>query len=326
MIMKTTCYNRFKASLNCLFIAIGLVLVTACNKGDDIYNPGDNESGGQGGEQTEDAQLKLIVSKKGSLLSQHTWNDGNTLGLFLTEGVLGRPYLGDKENYSNVKAYMWAGSWLLTPQKVQLTEDEAVIYAYSPYIKNVDPFEVPIETEKNIDYMVGKHHESQKSVDIYNNTASLEMQHVLSLIQINVRKNHNFKARALLQEIALESASDSRKLPVKGTLDIMTAAVTPNGYGSYQIANLNQVLPDEYRDSCSYHMMVLPRENKANEVFLSITVNGNRMSLPLNDENDWKQGVHNTYNVVFDGSDMRMEKVEINPWKEINIEGEIEGR
>jgi hypothetical protein len=55
-------------------------------------------------------------------------------------------------------------------------------------------------------------------------------------------------------------------------------------------------------------------------------VNGNRLSLPLGQEHDWQQGVINTYRIVFDGDDLRVENVEIKQWSEVFIEGEFEGR
>jgi len=323
--MKTMSGNDISRSLRTMAGVLLLGVMCACNKGDDIYVP-EQPGGNTEGPGTEMAQLELIVSKKGGLLGPKTWSDGNTLGLFLTERALGRPYREDADIYSNIKAYMLAGTWYLTPKQVMLTGQEAVVYAYSPYISGVDPFAVPVDTDKGIDYMYGTHLESQKGVDNVNPTAAIEMQHALSLIHLKVRKNHNFKAQAKLQEISLEAADDSLKLPVKGTLDIQTGKLTPDGYGRYTLQGLQQVLPDEYADSCTYRMFVIPRDNAEGEVQLTIKVNGNTLSMPLKDGNDWLQGVQNTYNIVFDGDDMRIEKVEINQWKEINIDGEIEGK
>ena len=303
-----------------------IMSMVACNTDTDVFNP-DEDGGGSGGSgKVENANLELIVSKKGSLLSQGTWVDGNTLGLFLTQGTLNRPYQNNAELYSNIKAYMYAGWWYLTPEEIPLTDKEAVVFAYGPYKKSADPFAVPVETASCTDYMFGTHLESQTSVDALSPIATLEMQHALSLMDIHVRKNHNFKSQALLQEITIEAANDSLKLPVKGTMNIMTGKITPDGYGKYTLDNLNQVLADEYRDSCSYRMTLMPRDNVKGEVNLTIVVNGNRLSLPLHEDHDWGAGVHNTYNIIFDGTDLRLDKIEINPWKEVYIEGVIEGR
>lgn len=315
-----------KLAASCLTGVCIALAVTGCNKDNGVFNPDDTGGGNTSGEGTDSAQLQLIVSKVGSLLNQNTWKDGNTLGLFLTEGTLGRPYMDKEADYYNIKAYMFAGRWYLTPEIVSLYKDEAVVYAYSPYKKNVDPFAVPVETESRTDYMYGTHLSSQKAVDADSPIATLEMQHALSLLEINIRKNHDFKSRAFLSEISIEAAGDSLKLPVKGTMDIMTGEVTPDGYGRYALEKLNTVLPDVYTDSCSYRMTMMPRDNGAEEVQLSIVVNGNKLSIPLNEDQDWVQGVHNIYNIVFDGTDMRVEKVELVPWKEVYIEGEIEGR
>lgn len=324
--MKTIDSLTLGKSLNYVMGALLIILVAACNKGDDIHLPGDGPGNSTGSGQIQEAQLELIVSKKGHLLGQNTWNDGNTLGVFLTEGNLASPYLGDKDSYYNIKATMLAGTWYLKPEEVLLKEKEAVVYAYSPFFDEVDPFAVPVVAGNEVDYMFGTHLASQKSVDKDNETATIEMQHALALIDLKVRKNHNFKGQAMLQQICLEAVNDSLKLPVKGTMDIMSGKVTPDGYGSYCLDNLQQILPDEYRDSCSYKMTVMPRDNEEDEVQLTIVVNGNRLSMPLDKHNDWLQGVQNTYNIVFDGTDLRIEKIEIAPWQELNIEGQINGR
>ena len=62
------------------------------------------------------------------------------------------------------------------------------------------------------------------------------------------------------------------------------------------------------------------------EVFLTIVINGNRMSMPLHEDHDWRAGVRNVYNIIFDGKDLRLDQVEIKEWNEVHIEGEIEGR
>ena len=324
--MRTTVGLTIGKSLNYMMGILLVMQLTACNKGEDIHLPSDGPGNGNGSGQVQEAQLELIVSKKGSLLGQNTWYDGNTLGIFLTEGNLGSPYLGDKDSYYNIKATMLAGTWYLKPEEVLLKDKEAVVYAYSPYENGVDPFAVPVIAGGEVDYMFGTHLQSQKAVDKDNETAAIEMQHALALIDFNVRKNHNFKGQAMLQQIALESVTDSIKIPVKGTMDIMTGKLTPDGYGRYCLDNLQQVLPDEYRDSCTYRMMVMPRDNAQDEVQLTIMVNGNRISLPLDADNDWQQGVRNTYNIVFEGTDLRIEKIEIAPWREINIEGQINGK
>ena len=302
-----------------------LALMTACNSHDNDFNP---EQGGsvKPNPDPEVTDLQLIVTRKGSMLNSSTWSEGNTLGLFLTRGSLAQPYRKEADSCSNIRARMLAGTWHLTPEHVGLTEDEAVIYAYGPYLRQADPYAIPVETESSTDYVYGTHLGTQTMVNMFDRTATLEMKHALSLLDIRVRKNHDFKQQAKLEGIIIESSNDSIKLPVSGTLDISNGRISPTGFGSYTLDKLSQVLSDEYVDSCAYRLTLMPRDNMQDEVQMTIIVNGNRLSLPLNQEHDWQQGVINTYNIVFSGDDLRVEKVEITQWSEVMIEGEFEGR
>ena len=322
--MKTN-YNILEGIFRPLACAALVVLMLACNTHEDVFQP-ENGGGAKPNPEPENANLSLIVTRRGSLLSNSTWSDGNTLGLFLTRGALSQPYRNLPDSMSNIRARMMAGQWYLNPQYVTLTDEPAIIYAYGPYLREADPFAVPVETMSRTDYLYGTHLEPQTSVNKLDYTASLEMKHALSLLDIHVRKNHDFKQQAKLEEIIIESANDSIKLPVEGTMDISTGRVTATGFGHYSLTKLEQVLPDEYRDSCSYRMTMMPRDNQDGDVLLTIVVNGNRLSKPLKQEHDWQQGVINTYRIVFDGDDLRVESVEITQWNEVFIEGEFEGR
>lgn len=325
--MKNLRYKKACRVMRGMAGALLLMALIGCNTDKEFFNPDEGGgTSGSGGAGVENANLELIVSKKGSLLNSGTWTDGNSLGLFLTQGSLGRPYLNKPENYNNIKAYMYAGCWCLAPEEVELTGDEAVIFAYAPYMKNVDPFAIPIETESRTDYMYGTHLGTQSSVDRSSPVATLEMSHALSLLDLNVRKIFDFQSKAILEEITIEAANDSLKLPVKGTMDIMNGKITPTGYGKYTLQKLNQVLENDYTEAASYCLTMMPRENEEGEVFLTIVINGNRMSMPLHEDHDWRAGVRNVYNIVFDGKDLRLDQVEIKEWNEVHIEVEIEGR
>lgn len=300
-------------------------LCAACNKDTDEFIPeggGNIPSNGETGE--NGSQLVLLASKKGSLLSSYTWQDYNTIGLFLTEGMLDRPYLDNKDSYSNIKATMYAGLWQLEPGPVLLTDEKAIIYAYSPYSRGVNPYAVPVETNTRTLYMYGTHLKPQISVSKTDNVASLEMVNAMSIIDVNVRKSENFRSKAVLQEIAIEGRNDSIRLPIKGTMDIMTGQISYTGFGHYGMDDLQQALPLAYADSVSYRLTTFPRDNAEGEINLSITVNGNKLSMPLSAEHDWQAGIRNIYNIIFDGTDTRIESVYIQPWKDIEIkEGEL---
>lgn len=318
-------YNTLAGFIRSVACAALLALMTACNTHDDVFTPEDG-GGVKPNPEPENTSLSLIVTRKGSLLNSSTWTDGNTLGLYLTRGALSQPYRNMPDSVSNVRARMLAGQWDLIPGPVTLIDEQAVIYAYGPYIREVDPFAVPVETKSRTDYLYGTHLAPQTAVNKSEPIATLEMKHALSLLELHVRKNHDFKQQAKLEEIVIESANDSIKLPVEGTMDISTGRVTATGFGYYSLDKLNQVLSDEHTDSCLYRMTMMPRDNQEKEVLLTIVVNGNRLSLPLGQEHDWQQGVINTYRIVFDGDDLRVENVEIKQWSEVFIEGEFEGR
>lgn len=312
----------------CLCMIMLALACTGCNTDSEEFIP---EGGGVpgGGNQPDETgvYLEVMASKKGSLLTSATWSDYNTMGLFVTAGTLDKPYLDDKKVYSNVKATMKAGVWYLDPAEVLLTDQKAVIFAYSPYMREVNPYEVPVETDTRTLYMYGTHLKPQVSVYNEENLATLELQHAMAVVDINVRKTSSFKGKAILNEISIEGINDSIRLPVKGTLDIMTGHIRTSGFGSYSFKNLKQVLPVEFSDSCAYRMTAIPRDNQEKEVKICIDVNGNRMQLPLSADQDWVAGVLNTYNLIFDGTDLIVESVTIKPYKDVEVkDGELNER
>ena len=314
--------------LSKVVICLGLAMIaTACNKDTEDFMPENGNNNNSPGTDETEQYISLLASKKGSLLSSYTWQDYNTLGLFLTKGTLDQPYQDNKLAYSNIKATMKAGLWNLDPGPVVLTDDKAIIFAYSPYISNANPYAVPVETATRTLYMYGTHLAPQVSICKGDNIASLEMSNAMAIIDINVRKSENFQGQAILQEIAIEGRNDSIRLPIKGKMDIMTGQLTPTGYGKYGFEKLEQKLHTSYTDTCFYRLTAFPRDNKENEVYLSIKVNGNRMSLPMNEEHDWKAGIRNIYNITFNGYDMEVEKVQIEPWKDVEVkDGELNER
>ena len=314
--------------LNTLFFTAALAgfmtLGSGCNGDKPVFIPGDGPTLG-GEDIPTDALLSLTVSKKNSLLSGHTWSDGNTLGLFLTKGSPDRPYRSDG-SATNVRAVMKAGLWTFPDGDVTLDDTPAVLFAYTPHRNGADPYSLPVETASGTQYMYGTHLSPQVSVREGEPMASLEMRHILSLVELRIRKHGNFRERALLQQVAIEAASDSTLLPVKGTVDIVTGALTETAYGSYGLSDMRRVLPVSYEDSCIWRLTTIPRDLAEGEVNLTLTVNGLRMSLPVPEENDWRAGQRSIYNIVVDADVARVEKVEIVPWRDIIIEGEFEDR
>ena len=316
MKLNTLCMTAALAGL--------MALGSGCNGEKPDFRPDDVPT--LGGDDTDaDALLSLVVSKKNSLLSGHTWSDGNSLGLFLTKGSPDRPYLSDG-SVTNVRSVMKAGLWTFPDGEVTLDDTPAVIFAYTPHRNGADPYSLPIETASCTQYMYGTHLSPQVSVRRGEPMASLEMRHVLSLVELRIRKHGNFRERAQLQQVGIEAASDSTLLPVKGTVDIVTGALTETAYGSYGLSGLSQTLPVSYEDSCIWRLTTIPRDLAEGEVNLTLTVNGLRMSLPVPEENDWRAGQRSIYNIVVDADVCRIERVEIVPWRDIVIEGEFEDR
>lgn len=322
--MKKNVIINISSLLSKIIICLGMAMIaTACNKDTEDFMPEDGNNNYSPTDETEE-YMSLLASKKGSLLSSYTWQDYNTLGLFLTKGTLDQPYQDNKLAYSNIKATMNAGLWNLYPDPVVLTDDKAIIFAYSPYISNANPYAIPVETGTRTLYMYGTHLAPQVSVCKGDNIASLEMANAMAIIDIYVRKTENLQGQVFLEEIAIEGRNDSIRLPIKGTLDIMTGQLASTDYGKYGFDKLKQILNTSYSDTCLYRLTAFPRDNKENEVYLSIKVNGNRMSLPMNEEHDWKAGIRNIYNITFNGYDLDVENVQIKPWKDVEVkEGEL---
>lgn len=326
--MKNDC-KHIAAGWGCKLAMLVCVAMTlaACNRSADEIFPDGGNTGKPGEKDESDVEMVLLASKKGNLLSDYTWQDDNTLGLFLTKGVLSKPYRDDRGSYYNVKATMRAGLWRFKPENVWLNDEKAVIYAYSPYANKVDPYALPVETESHTLYMYGTHLAPQTSVCNIEYKASVEMRYALGLIDIYVRKTPEFKSKANLQQITIEGRNDSIRLPIKGTMDITTGDITPTGFGKYELDKLDKVIPEKYGSSCMFRLTTIPRDNAEGEIRMSIVVNGVRLSVLLDGEHDWQAGVRNVYNLIFDGYDLRVESVTIKPYTEVYVEdGELSER
>lgn len=309
MMKKWFCYICFLGSI-----------AWSCNESEPLDCPDCDQDGPV---IVENDQLILIASKQGDLLSEYTWQDKQMMGLYLTKGFIGQHYQDDSLAYANIKATMYGGLWILSPEEVILTKTPAVVYAYHPFKRIMDPTAMPVETMTDTEYMYGTHLKPQKSVSKGYNVASVEMKHALSMIEVYVRKDKEFDNPAIVTGVNIVPANEQVQIAVEGTLNIGTGDIKPTKYGEIVREGLELELDKVYNDSNYVRLMALPREISDNEVLLQIEIAGSTFSAALRDEHDWKQGMRNIYRITFTGETVVVDDVTILPWKDVELEGEI---
>lgn len=257
-----------------------------------------------------------------------------TIGMFVTAGELGENYDGVSTN-SNVKSTFDGSKWNVAPA-VYLSNADATIFAYYPYIATtqgeeatpaneatVDGKALPVEHVSQTDYMYGTHSADQKAINNSNEKVKLTMNHALALVHFKINKS-NYTGHSVLNKIEILNS------PSAGTLDCKTGIIT-NTEGAYETAFLefeegSQVLPknEEGATPLEFEILVLPVDNSelTNKIQFSFTVDGKVYTYNIKETTKFARGTKNTYNITLVGTELVVDAVVITPWDEETGENE----
>ncbi|MDY4529006.1 MAG: fimbrillin family protein, partial [Parabacteroides sp.] len=202
-----------------LGVALSFFALTGCSNEEQLTLDG-----------TSDAKTPLNISvpiagltKVGGVVSGSQFGDGASLGLFLTKEDGSSPY---DTNYSNIE-YVSSNSgqtWTATPP-ILLTGTKAKVYAYYPYNSNYnDITSIPIDVTENQDVMWAT---TSSLVYNANPTATLQMNHALSVIRFSLSKG-DYSGDGNITSIKIKGAGMAKT----GSLNAKTGAVTPTDAGT----------------------------------------------------------------------------------------------
>ena len=179
---------------------------------------------------TAEARTPLSISvsnsletKVGGVVSGSQFGDGTSLGLFLTKEDGSSPY---DEPYNNIQ-YTSSNSgqtWTATTP-ILLTGTKAKVYASYPYDPNHnDITSIPIDVTQNQDVMWATPYSGAYNA---NPTATLQMNHALSVIRFSLSKG-DYSDAGNITSITIKGDCMAKT----GTLNAKTGAVTPTDGGT----------------------------------------------------------------------------------------------
>ena len=180
---------------------------------------------------TADATTLLNISvsnagltKVGGVVSGSQFDDGASLGLFLTKedgSAYDTPYNNIQYTSSTSGGnQVWTAS---TP--ILLTGTKANVYAYYPYDANYnDITAIPIDVTQNKDLMWADY---ASNINNANPTATLPMNHALSVIRFSLTKG-DYSGAGNITSIKIKGAGMAKT----GSLNAKTGSVTPTDAGT----------------------------------------------------------------------------------------------
>ena len=300
-----------KNYLFCAALAASLLAAGASSCDDSEMMPGQGQSTGQEGQclsvTTHIGETSRSVTGK----PVDAFASGDEIGLFVSSGNVNDAYNGVAAN-KNVKS-TFTTVWSQEP-KVYLSNAQATIYAYYPYSAGTDDgTAVPVDHTSQTDYMY-----ATKVTGISNRqaTAALTMNHALSLVQFNLKKQ-NYTGPGQLTAIKIANKAGGSALISQGTLNIQTGTIAKGASKEAvtKATNLPQTI-GTWSESTYPKMLVIPTSATAatGDIVISFTVDGLVYNWNVPSGTAWEQGKKNTYTVTLKGTELVVSPVTIEPW------------
>lgn len=315
----------FQTAMLMCMVVMGLALstvTTSCNRSDNIEYDSDTLVDGR-----DKRFLYSFFLKENEDIDKPSWADGQAVGAFLTEEFmgLGNAYRNDPAQYNNLYHMYVAGVWQSTPPAIRLYDSNAVIYAYYPFVPDVNPKAVAMSVKAQTDYMYGTHQAPQTAVCEGKNVAYIQMKHAMSMLDFRFRKE-DFKKDVVISAVMLNKVHRTDRddkydqLPLAATLDIATGNVTQTEWGQIRFDGFEYLLTDDFNDKNRLLRYVFPYDIIYDEIELTLCINGEYYTTTLDWQNDWNRGFRCVYNIVFTGRNIYIDSVEIKPWKNVDID------
>ena len=183
--------KSIKTIISALLLTLGAISIASCSQEED--NAMMQEKGNL-------LKIRTSVTDTRGVITGTTFQKGDEIGICVTT-VDGHDYTG---NSQNIRATYTGSDWQLE-QEVELTDDEAIVYAYYPYNANatdsVDIYLNPTTTPEQTDYLQG----SCQGVSINNTTANIQFKHVLTRLTLAVTKGANDVGEGVISRVRIEN-------------------------------------------------------------------------------------------------------------------------
>lgn len=247
------------------------------------------------------------------------WAEGDVLGVFVCNGTIDKPYLGNPVRYNNVQ-FRHNGKGF-TAQNVYLDETPAEVFAYHPHnVSNMDGTAISVESMTQTDYLYG-HSETPASISQKN--VNIEMKHALSQVVFKLRKGATYnEGPGLLESLKIENNDISNVFQISGTLNLGSGQIT--GTSTNGILTLmpgsTLLLTESYQTISSICLPVSATSGKNIKAVFTIDGREFRYEFPV--ATTWAAGMRNIYTLTVNNSGVEIggggdgsdDGITIEPW------------
>ena len=183
--------KSIKTIIGALLLTLGAIGIASCSQEED--NAVMQEKGNL-------LKIRTSVADTRGVITGTTFQKGDEIGICVTT-IDGHDYTG---NSQNIRATYTGSDWELE-RDVELTDDEAIVYAYYPYSANatdsIDIYLNPTTIPEQTDYLQG----SCQGVSINNTTANIRFNHVLTRITLAITKGANDVGEGKISRARIEN-------------------------------------------------------------------------------------------------------------------------
>lgn len=308
--------KSIKTIIGALLLTLGAISVASCSQEED--NAMMQEKGNL-------LKIRTSVADTRGVITGTTFQKGDEIGICVTT-VDGHDYTG---NSQNIRATYTGSDWQLE-RDVELTDVEAIVYAYYPYNANatdsVDIYLNPTTTPEQTDYLQG----SCQGVSINNTTANIQFKHVLTRLTLAITKGANDVGEGKITAARIENGYMSMTIwPLDQLVQVYDNIIATNGKMCIKTGGVRCVsiqdrnpisLPVDYTCSTStvssIDFLLFPFEEEALEddqlgrvrggTYIVLTIDGAEYRIPFAGATaeliNWKAGQQYTYPITINRS------------------------
>ena len=237
------------------------------------------------------------------------WASGDEIGLFLSSGELGNPYLG-KADYSNVKVTFSNQGWQM--DEVLLGEPEANVFAYYPWKNDVDPTALDVKLDQT-DYLYGQ---SDAPVSYTSRNAKIAMHHALTQFVVYFTRG-SYKKPGVITNVQVKNMHSAENIVNGGKLNLATGKVTGGEVTAVELFSGSETLPDK-SSNVNFCKLLVPfgALAAAGDVRLQLTIDGVDFYFDFAKNTEWKAGYRNVYRATINSNSLEIGKddITIEPW------------
>lgn len=272
--------------LSSVFLCLSIIMASCNDESEDTKS-------------SDGLSINAYIGQAHTRAEKTDWVENDALGVFVCDGTIDKPYLGNSSRYFNV-SFRHNGKGFFA-QNVFLDESLAEVFAYFPYsAASMDGEAIPVESNTQTDYLLGH---SETPASISHKAVSVEMKHALSQVVFKIRKADSYnEGPGILSSLKIENNDTGNTFKTTGTLNLSTGTIT--GTSTDGILTLmpgeQLVLNGDYQSVASICLPVNSTPGKNVRAVFTIDERQFRYEFPAN--TTWSAGFRNIYTLTVTNS------------------------